>query len=290
MSQKLNPSPKVPTGTYPELSPNPKSEEGFINGTNEQPNTQLVNPGQVQQPTNLTLAKIIELVKKYGGDKSRASFIVTNIKELTDEQCDSLEVGNSVAKQTGNQYHIYFVTYKENRTGLCLTYLDATVVETVSYDYTVGHWVYNSTDIGGDRNLDEKVDEIIDRSLLNGELKRVLQNKTFSVSDFPLTSDIDSQHATVNEGLLPNGDMSGLTESQINRIVLTLNRIINKGWLKVSTLRAIKLTSVMYDATIISIVASTIVFGTSEILSGKSYLITLDISNSSYSYAEGSYN
>lgn len=71
---------------------------------------------------------------------------VTDITKLTDEQCEGLECGDILVKNTGNQKHSYRVSYKQENTGMCLTYCDASVVETVSYDYTEGHWVYNSTD------------------------------------------------------------------------------------------------------------------------------------------------
>lgn len=71
---------------------------------------------------------------------------ITDMTKLTDDQCNALECGDVVLKKTGNQYHSYRVSYKEKNTGLCLTYVDATNVETISYDYTGGHWVYNSTD------------------------------------------------------------------------------------------------------------------------------------------------
>ena len=70
----------------------------------------------------------------------------TNIKEMTDDQLNSLGVGDRVVKITGNQGHCYMVSYKENYAGICLTYVDAAGVETQSYDYTEGHWVYNSED------------------------------------------------------------------------------------------------------------------------------------------------
>ena len=72
---------------------------------------------------------------------------VSNITEMSDSQIDKLKVGDIVAKKTGNQYHSYRVSYKEEKQGICLTYSDASIVETVSYDYTNGHWVYNSTDV-----------------------------------------------------------------------------------------------------------------------------------------------
>lgn len=71
---------------------------------------------------------------------------ITDMTKLTDDQCNALECGDIVLKKTGNQYHSYRVSYKEKNTGMCLTYVDATSVETISYDYTGGHWVYNSTD------------------------------------------------------------------------------------------------------------------------------------------------
>ena len=71
---------------------------------------------------------------------------ITDMTKLTDDQCNALECGDIVLKKTGNQYHSYRVSYKEKNTGLCLTYVDASCVETISYDYTGGHWVYNSTD------------------------------------------------------------------------------------------------------------------------------------------------
>lgn len=71
---------------------------------------------------------------------------ITDITKLNNEQCESLECGDIVVKITGNQKHSYRVSYKEDKQGMCLTYCDASVVETVSYDYTEGNWVYNSTD------------------------------------------------------------------------------------------------------------------------------------------------
>ena len=72
---------------------------------------------------------------------------VTDITKMTDYQINSLECGDKVVKNTNGQYHSYNVSYKQNGVGICLTYTDASVVETVSYDYTNKHWVYNSTDV-----------------------------------------------------------------------------------------------------------------------------------------------
>ena len=72
---------------------------------------------------------------------------VGNMTELTDEQVESLECGDVVLKEDASGKHAYLVSYKKAGVGICITYTDASVVETVSYDYTEGHWVYNSTDV-----------------------------------------------------------------------------------------------------------------------------------------------
>lgn len=73
---------------------------------------------------------------------------VEDIKGLTSEQLDSLEAGDKVVKKTGKQKHTYTVSYKGEGVGegLCLTYVDASVVETQSYDHTDSGWVYNGED------------------------------------------------------------------------------------------------------------------------------------------------
>jgi len=74
---------------------------------------------------------------------------VNDITALTGEQLDALEIGAKVAKKTGTAKHLYVVSYKDAENGgLCLTYTDATTVETVSYDHTESGWAYNSTDKG----------------------------------------------------------------------------------------------------------------------------------------------
>ena len=71
-----------------------------------------------------------------------------SITELTKDQLDALQVGDVVVKITGTDRHLYLVTYKaEEGGGICLSYFDASTVETVSYDRTESGWAYNSTDI-----------------------------------------------------------------------------------------------------------------------------------------------
>ena len=71
---------------------------------------------------------------------------IANIQAIPSAVLSALECGDVVCKLTGKQKHSYRVSYKEDGVGICLTYVDASLVETVSYDYTDGVWVYNSTD------------------------------------------------------------------------------------------------------------------------------------------------
>jgi hypothetical protein len=81
------------------------------------------------------------------GYKGVAILEVSNITTLTTAQLNALKAGDVVIKNESGNKHTYVVSYKENNVGICLTYVDATVAETVSYDYTNNAWVYNSTDI-----------------------------------------------------------------------------------------------------------------------------------------------
>lgn len=76
---------------------------------------------------------------------SDVSFIVDDVKSISDDILNQLKCGDVVIKKTGNQYHAYIVTFK-NDTGICLTYMDASVIETQSYDKVDDSWVYNSED------------------------------------------------------------------------------------------------------------------------------------------------
>ena len=73
---------------------------------------------------------------------------VEDIKAIDGAVLDALKCGDKVVKVTGKQKHVYVVSYKGDGEGegITLTYVDATLVETVSYDYTSEGWAYNSTD------------------------------------------------------------------------------------------------------------------------------------------------
>ena len=97
---------------------------------------------------------IHEDLQMLAGVGSRAGSLrryeTADITALDGEVLDALRCGDQVLKRTGNQKHLYVVSYKGEGAGegLCLTYADAGTVETVSYDRTEGGWAYNSTDKG----------------------------------------------------------------------------------------------------------------------------------------------
>ena len=70
---------------------------------------------------------------------------VTNIKSLSNDVINNLRCGDVVLKEDSTGKHAYLVSFKSD-TGLCLTYVDASCVETQSYDKSGENWVYNSED------------------------------------------------------------------------------------------------------------------------------------------------
>ena len=79
------------------------------------------------------------------------SAVAVEVEDITDidgEILDALKCGDKVAKVTGKQRHLYNVSYKGEGVGegICLTYVAAGLIETVSYDFTDDGWAYNSTD------------------------------------------------------------------------------------------------------------------------------------------------
>lgn len=68
-----------------------------------------------------------------------------NVKALSNSQIDLLRCGDYLVKKDESGEHAYKVTFKSD-TGMCITYHDASVIETQSYDKVDGNWVYNSED------------------------------------------------------------------------------------------------------------------------------------------------
>lgn len=73
--------------------------------------------------------------------------VVSSMSTLTTAEINRLKAGDIVLKKDESGFHSYIVSYKKEGTGICLTYTDASCVETASYDLVDGEWVYNSTDI-----------------------------------------------------------------------------------------------------------------------------------------------
>lgn len=86
---------------------------------------------------------ITGIISDLDGKQDKLVYQVEDIKNIPQDICTALKVGDIVNK--GN--HSYRVTFKKNDEGMCLTYVDASRVETQSYDLTDGVWVYNSEDL-----------------------------------------------------------------------------------------------------------------------------------------------
>lgn len=97
--------------------------------------------------TAILAKKLVSILQAIVGSASTKAE-VTDITAIDGAVLDSLNCGDVVVKITGKQKHSYQVSYKGEGAGegLCLTYVDASVVETVSYDRTESGWAYNSTD------------------------------------------------------------------------------------------------------------------------------------------------
>lgn len=121
--------------------------------------------------------KNIEQLKDFD-KKSVVFYEVDNIQALTDDECNKLRCGDVLLKKTENQRHAYRVSYKEDGVGMCLTYVDCENAETIAYDYTGGHWVFNSKDVtalGGHTDAEVKalaVDAV--EEAVSGTLQEVL--------------------------------------------------------------------------------------------------------------------
>ena len=80
---------------------------------------------------------------------SPAHLEVTDIEKLSNAQLDKLQVGDAVVKVTGNQKHLYLVTYKGEGAGegIVLTYNACGYGEAIAYDRVDGGWEFNSKEV-----------------------------------------------------------------------------------------------------------------------------------------------
>ena len=72
-------------------------------------------------------------------------YLVDNVKTLSNEDIAQLRAGDIVVKQDASGNHPYMVSFR-GETGICLTYTDASCIETQSYDLVDEEWTYNSED------------------------------------------------------------------------------------------------------------------------------------------------
>ena len=94
----------------------------------------------------MTLKKAKEK-KKMKTRSNMPLFVVEcdNVKTLSNAQIDLLRCGDYLVKKDASGEHAYKVTFKSD-TGMCITYHDASVIETQSYDKVDGIWTYNGED------------------------------------------------------------------------------------------------------------------------------------------------
>ena len=96
--------------------------------------------------------QILEFKKKHNllveeVELTGKTYETTDIQALTNDFINQLKAGDIVLKKDSTGEHAYIVSFKKDLTGMCLTYTDASCVETISYDYTSSNWVFNSKDI-----------------------------------------------------------------------------------------------------------------------------------------------
>ena len=143
---------------------------------------------------------------------------VDNVKTLSNSQIDLLRCGDYLVKKDVSGEHAYKVTFKSD-TGMCITYHDASVVETQSYDKIDGVWTYNSEDKTPNllelQNVEDAPDGTINKALgldssgklvkgSSGGTKKYLHRISFSASGshatipgiFFIINDIETPYTT----------------------------------------------------------------------------------------------
>ena len=126
---------------------------------------------------------------------SNALVEVDNVEEIPSGILEALDCGDTVVKISGGQKHNYKITYKQDKVGICLTYIDADNVETISYGWNgeTKSWDFNSkniTPISSFQDVELAQDGTISTTLgLNSSGKLVKETLTkLTVGDlFPLT-------------------------------------------------------------------------------------------------------
>lgn len=127
------------------------------------------------------ISDAIEYVERMS-DKDIPEIIdVEDITAISSSILQNLKGGDIIRKVDSTGKHSYFCSFKKDGTGLCLTYTDASVVETVSYDKSGSNWVYNSTDItelGGGGGGTQLYKHSVNITYMDGEVQLA---KTFEI-------------------------------------------------------------------------------------------------------------
>ena len=107
---------------------------------------------------------ILEFKRKHNllVGKGTIKTTVSNIKQMTNADIENLSCGDVVLKEDASGKHAYLVSFKSD-TGLCLTYCDASCVETQSYDKVGDNWQYNSQDLT--YIAEPRLENIVDKEL-----------------------------------------------------------------------------------------------------------------------------
>ena len=96
--------------------------------------------------------------------------VVEDVKNIDDNILSTLQCGDVVIKHDESGEHSYIVTFKSD-TGICLTYADASCIETQSYDYVDGTgWVYNSQDLSFINRMEQIVDAQGHNRFIEGDI------------------------------------------------------------------------------------------------------------------------
>lgn len=149
-----------------------------------------------------------------------ATFKVADVKNIDGEILSQLKCGDVVIKEDASGEHAYIVSYKKEYVGICLTYTDASVVETQSYDWDVeAGWIYNSEDKTPNllelQNVEDAPDGTINKALgldSNGDLVKgtissgtKLYLHTLHTSNYSFSLRVYSKISTKFENLTIDG-------------------------------------------------------------------------------------
>ena len=94
---------------------------------------------------------------------------VEDVKNIDDNILSTLQCGDVVIKHDESGEHAYVVSFKSD-TGICLTYADASCVETQSYDLVDDEWVYNSQDLSFINRMEQIVDADAHNRFIEGDI------------------------------------------------------------------------------------------------------------------------